>query len=81
VGITTGDLVIVVRDLHGHSPSILGRIFTVDHMGGDCLCLQCNTRVSGPSAFQSGKQGVPVSWLQKIPPLSELEKKELVMVK
>jgi len=75
--INPGDLVYVARDCCGHW---LGRIFTVGHAAGrEAHCDYCRLLVQEPLVVNAeflqrpGMYCAPLSWLRRIPPLSELE--------
>lgn len=89
--IKVGDLVMVVRTCCSVSAErVMGALFTVSHIGNELAkCSGCGaTDFGGLFAFSSEKYGkrriadmAPISWIKRIPPLSELEgqneKKEL----
>ena len=81
--IKVGDLVMVVRG-HECVMQIAGGVpFTVTALlsptGGGWHCPVCNKRNAGPNVvgaegFRASKgRGLPLHWLKRIPPLSELE--------
>jgi hypothetical protein len=85
MAIETDDLVMIVHECDGLRRlglSCLGSIFTVkriEHM--PLPCIACGGDHTGLFAiadqeFANGGIQAPVSWLKKIPPLSELEGKE-----
>ena len=84
--ISVGDLVMVVRG-HECAVAILGgvprRVYGFrPQTGGGWVCPSCRKRDIAPSAtigarlFQGGDSAIPLAWLKKIPPLSELESEQ-----
>ncbi len=79
--IQVGDLVVLVR---GHGCILerhVGRVFTVlglvAPVGGGWHCTWCHKDSAGPNEIAARINekpgGIPLSWLKRIPPLSELE--------
>jgi hypothetical protein len=86
MAIEAGDLVQIVYECHGLqalNSSCIGYIFTVKSVEQQELeiCAACGGEHTGLFAqstheFGNGCVQAPVSWLKRIPPLSELEGKE-----
>jgi hypothetical protein len=86
MAIEAGDLVMIVRECHGlqaYNASGIGYVFTVSYvehqeMEHCAACFGSHTGLFAVSTheFGNGCLQAPVSWLKKIPPLSELEGKE-----
>ena len=73
--ISVGDLVVVVRDCCGMRP---GLIFTVNSFfqAKGRKCMYCGEKVMGTlvdGVEDQENYGGEISWLKRIPPLSELE--------
>lgn len=71
--IKVGDLVMVVKWPHEHRQKYLGHIFPVQSIAAYVSCSQCGQLWVEPTAETPTHRGVPISWLKKIPPLSELD--------
>ena len=71
--IQVGDVVMVVRWPHEHSDAhcYSGVVSTVVLLQAYTFCQKCKTRWEEPSAHLSGSGCIPLSWLRRIPPLTE----------
>lgn len=75
--IKVGDLVMIVCQCC--SDDYLGQIFTVQELAQGSECDDCGAQDDRPSAILELENaeylawGLPMSWLKRIPPLSELE--------
>ena len=82
--ISVGDLVVVVRIDGGciHAFHFMGRIFTVISIRTDygVMCYSCRQRdiAKDGEAHVEYRPGnfLPMRWLKRIPPLSELEREQ-----
>lgn len=74
--IKEGDLVQIVRWPHEHGDHRLGHVFIVQGFFCMCHCPTCDTVFEESAAKNIDGQGVPLSWLKRIPPLDDLEQIE-----
>lgn len=74
--IKVGDLVRVAVAPHAHAADVFGWIFQVARIGDCCQCSACGHIFVEPSAWYTDHNAMPLSWLRRIPPLSELESTE-----
>ena len=78
--ISVGDLVAVVRTccvphLSGTSVFVVAEIHDQAFRSNDVFCSECRASlpVESYATHALGIWGLPISWLKRIPPLSELE--------
>jgi hypothetical protein len=72
--IQIGDLAMVIRWPHEHGLKMLGGVITVQGFLDMVHCPLCNLLFEERSAvYMESLKAVPLSWLKRIPPLTELE--------
>jgi hypothetical protein len=73
--IKVGDLVVVVRWPHScQGNKFLGSVFRIGALSSSVQCPRCGEIFKTPVAHPEEKsRAIPLAWLKRIPPLSELE--------